>query len=121
MDSALRKLSFSSDATEKVLTDWHVEELLSCLFLLPPDEAPFARLSLEESDADGEDEVADGMEEAHKVRRDIKVKKYGSGGGGSIERVEFSTDVSRNGGARGRGTGSNARNKSLVGVSDITE
>jgi len=49
------------------------------------------------------------MEEAHKVRRDMKVRKYGSGGGGSIEWVKCSIDVNRNGGARGAGMGSSAR------------
>jgi len=31
----------------------------------------------------------------------MKVRKYGSGGGGSIGRVKFSTDVKRNGEAGG--------------------
>jgi len=47
--------------------------LLSSPFLPPPDEPPLVRLGLDESDVDGEDKVAGGMEEAHKVWRDMKV------------------------------------------------
>lgn len=48
----------------------------------PPDEPRLARLVLEESDADGENEVADCMEETQKVLRDMKARTYGSRGGG---------------------------------------
>ena len=66
--------------------------------------------------------MADGIEEAHKVCRDMKVWKHRFGGGGSIKRgVKCSTDVKRNGGARGGGRGSSARNKSLVVLRDVRE
>ena len=74
-------MSFASDAAEKVLTDWRDEELRPSPFVSPPDEAPFARLGLEEWDTSSEDEVADGMGEVYKVWRDMKVGKYGPGGG----------------------------------------
>jgi len=37
---------------------------------------------LEESDADGEGDVEDGVDEAQKIRKDMKLGEYGSGGGG---------------------------------------
>ena len=36
-----------------------------------------------------------GIDEAQKIRRDMKVRKYGSVGGGSIRRVKISTNVNR--------------------------
>lgn len=38
------------------------------------------------------------MDEAQKIWRNVKVRKYGSGGGGNIGRVKLSTDANRNGG-----------------------
>jgi len=43
------------------------------------------------------------MGEAQKIWRDMKVREYGSGGGGSIRCVKLSTNVNRNGGAGGGG------------------
>jgi len=121
VDGARGKLSFASDATDEVLEHWRDEELRSSLFVSPPDEAPLARLGLEESDADGEDEAEDAMDEAQKIWRDMKVRKYGSGGGGSIGRVKFSTDVNRKSRAGGGGTGSSAGSKGLVRLRDVRE
>ena len=61
----------------------------------PHQEVPLARLGLEKSDADGEDGVEDGMDEAQKIRRDTKVWilwKYCSVGGGSIGLAKVSTN-----------------------------
>ena len=80
VDGAQRKLTFLSNAAEKVLTDWRDEELRSSPFVPPPDQAPFARLGLEEWDTSSEDEVADGMGEVYKVWRDMKVGKYSLAG-----------------------------------------
>lgn len=38
-----------------------------------PDEAPLARLSFEESNADGGGEAEDGMDEAQKIWRDMRL------------------------------------------------
>jgi len=81
VDSALRKLPFASDAAEEVLTHWRDKELRSSPSVLSLDEAPLARLGLDESDAGSE-----GKAEAQKIWRDMMVRKYGSGGGGSIGR-----------------------------------
>jgi len=43
------------------------EELRSPAFVPPRDEVPLARLGLEESDACGEGEVGDGMNEAQMI------------------------------------------------------
>ncbi|PUU72750.1 hypothetical protein B9Z19DRAFT_1136788 [Tuber borchii] len=59
VDSALRKRGFPS-----------------------PGEAPVDGLGLEELDTDGENEMADGMDEGHKVWRDMKARKYGIVGSG---------------------------------------
>jgi len=120
IDGARRKFSFASDTTDEVLTCWRDEELRSSPFV-SPDEAPPARLGLEESDADGEGEAEEGMDEARKIWRDMKVRKYGSGGGGSIGRVRFSTDVNRSSGAGDGETGSSGRSKSLVRLRDVRE
>ena len=74
----------------------------------PADEVHLARLGLEGSGADGEDVVGEGIDEAQKARRYMKVRRCSSESGGSIGRVKFSTDVNRNGGARGGGAGSSA-------------
>lgn len=50
-----------------------------------------------------------------------EVRKYGSGGGGSIGWVKYSTDVNRNGGARGGGMGSRTGSKSVVELRDVRE
>ena len=50
-----------------------------------------------------------------------EVRKYGSGGGRGIGWVKFSTDVNRNGGARGGGMGSGAGSKSVVRLRDVRE
>ena len=76
VDSALSKSTFASDATDKVLTYWHGKELRSSPSVLSLDEAPLARLGLDESDAGSE-----GKAEAQNIRRDMKVRKYGSGSG----------------------------------------
>jgi len=65
----------------------------SLLKLAPAEEGPIDRPDLEESGADGEGEAEDGMDEAQKIWRDMKVRKYGSRGGWSIGCVKFSTDV----------------------------
>ena len=50
-----------------------------------PTKRPLAGLvGLDESAADGEGEAEDGTDEVQKIWRDMKVRKYGSGGGGSI-------------------------------------
>ena len=62
------------------------------------------------------------MEAAQKIRREMKVRKYGSGGGGSVRQVKLSPDVNTNGGAGVEGrTGSSARSKSLVRLRDVRE
>ncbi|PUU72346.1 hypothetical protein B9Z19DRAFT_1069834 [Tuber borchii] len=71
----------AASTSEKVLTDRHNEELRSPPFMPPSDEAPLARFGLEESNADSKDQVVDGIGEVNKVWRDIKVRKYGPGGG----------------------------------------
>ena len=87
---------------------------------MPPlDEVPFARLGFDESDINSEDEAEDGMDEAQKIWRDMKDRKYGSGGGGSTGWMKFFTDVNRNGGARGGGTSSSAGSKNLVRLRDV--
>ena len=121
VDSARRKFSFASDTAGEVLSYRRDEELCSSSLVPPPDEVPLARLGLEEWDADGEGEAEEGMDEAQKIWRDMKVRKYGSGGGGSIGRVRFSTDANRNGGAGGGGMGSSAGSKSLVRLRDVRE
>ncbi|KAG0633533.1 hypothetical protein HOY80DRAFT_1104625 [Tuber brumale] len=101
--SGRRNSSFSSDTTSEVLTYWRDGKLLSSPFLSLPDEAPLVRLGLEESDADGEGEPEEGMDEARKIWRDMKVKKYGSGGFGGTGRVRFSVNASGNGNCNGAG------------------
>ena len=46
----------------------------------------------------------------------MKVRKYGSGGGGSIGQVKAATDMNRNGEARGRGMGITAGSKIWSGI-----
>ena len=92
--SALRKSTFASDAADEVLTHWRDKELRSPPFVLSLDEAPLARLGLDESDTGSEGKV-----EAQKIWRDMEIRKYGFGGGGSIGWVKFSTGVNRNSGA----------------------
>jgi len=65
----------------------------SLIKLAPADQGPIDRFDLEESDADSEGEAEDGMDEARKIWRDMKVRKYGSRGGGSIGCMKLSTDV----------------------------
>lgn len=120
IEGARRKFSFASDTTDEDLAYWRDEELCSSPFVAL-DEAPLARLGLEESDADGEGEAEEGMDEARKIWRDMKVRKHGSGGGGSIGRVRFSTDVNRNGGAGDGETGSSAGSRGLVRLRDVRE
>lgn len=119
--SAQGKLSFASDAIREDFADCRGESLGSSPFVSPPDEVPLYRLGLKESEADSEDEAEDSMDGAQKIWRDIKVKTYGSGDGGSIGRVKFSTDVNRNSGAEGGGTGSGAESKSQVMVREVRE
>ena len=78
-----------------MLTYRRDEESRSSLFVPPPDEARLARLGLEKSDEDGKSGVEDGTDEAQKIRRDMKVRKYGFVGGGSIGGVKVSTNVNR--------------------------
>lgn len=61
------------------------EELRFCLLVPPPDEAPHARLGLDESDADSDGKVEDGLDEAQKMWEDMNVRKYGSSGGGALD------------------------------------
>ena len=89
MESARRKLSFASDATDEGLAYWRGEGLRSSPFVSPLDEAPYARLGLEESDEGGEGETEDIMDEGQEIRRDMKVRKYGFRGRGSIGQVKF--------------------------------
>jgi len=89
VDSAQRKLGFESDAAEKVLIDRGDEELRSSPFVPPPDEAPFARPGPGERDTSSEDEVADGVGEVYKVWREMKVGKYGPGGGVALRGGSF--------------------------------
>jgi len=75
---------------------------------------------LEESDADGEGDVEDGVDEAQKIRKDMKLGEYGSGGGGGgIERVKLSTDVNGGGEAGGGRAGGRFRSKTLVRLRDV--
>jgi len=75
---------------------------------------------LGESDADGKGDMEDGMDEAQKIRRDMKLEEYGSrGGGGGIERVKISTDMNRNGEAGGGRAGGSFRSKTLVRLRDV--
>ncbi|CUS14992.1 unnamed protein product [Tuber aestivum] len=113
--SSRRNLSFASDATDEVLTYWRDGELLSSPLVRLSDEVPLVRLGLEEWDAEVEDGTEEDMDEAQKIWRDIKLKKYGSADVGSIGRVRFSTDSSEN--ANGGGTGG----KSLVTLRDVKE
>ena len=76
---------------------------------------------MDESDADSGGVVENGMDEVQRVWRYLKVRKYISGGGGSIGRVKVSIDMNRNGRARGGGTSRSARGKSLVGLRDVRE
>ena len=76
---------------------------------------------MDESVADSEGEVEDGMDEVQRIWRDLKVRKYGSRGGGSIGRVKVSIDVNRNGRARGGGTDRSGRSKNLVRLRDVRE
>lgn len=96
------------------------EELDSSEFISPLDKGRLARLGLQGSDANGEDKVEHGIDEAQEMWRNVKARKHGSGGGG-IGRVKFCTDEKRNGGARGRGTSSSAGNKNLVRFWDVRE
>ncbi|PUU73400.1 hypothetical protein B9Z19DRAFT_1135206 [Tuber borchii] len=105
VDSARRKLRFASDPTDEVLTNWHYEELNYSAFVAPPDEALLEKCGLAESDADSQSEAEDGMHEARKICRDMWARTYGPGGGGSIQRMKFSTGVNRKGGANVGGTG----------------
>jgi len=75
VDSARRKLSFATDATEEVLAYSCDEELRTSSFVSPPNEAPLAMLGLEESNPDGGGEAEEGMDEAQKIWRDMKVRK----------------------------------------------
>jgi len=54
------------------------------------------------------------MDEARNIWRDMRVRKYGSGGGVSIRWVKFSTGVNGNGRDGVGGTGSSAGSKSLA-------
>ena len=78
---------------------------------------------MEESDADGEGDVEDGVDEAQKIRKDMKLGEYGSGGGGGggggIERVKLSTDVNGGGEAGGGRAGGRFRSKTLVRLRDV--
>ncbi|CAZ83056.1 unnamed protein product [Tuber melanosporum] len=112
--SGKRLSSFSSDATDEI-TYWRDGESFSSPFLSLPDEAPLVRLGLEESDADGEGEAEEGMDEAQKIWRDMKVRKYGSGGWGGIGRVRFSAN------SNGNGNGNSGGGKSLVTLRDVRE
>lgn len=89
-------------------------------FVSPLEKGRLARLGLQGSEANGEDKVEDGIDEAQRVGGNVKARKYGSGGGG-IGRVKFCADENRNGGARGRGIGSSAGNKNLVRFWDVRE
>ena len=120
VDCALRKLSFIIDAAEEFLTYQLHEELDSSELVSPLDKGRLAMLSLQGSDANGDDEVQDGIDEVQKMWRNVKARKYGSGGGG-IGRVKFCTNKKRNGRARGRGTGSSAGNKNLIRFWDVRE
>jgi len=104
VDSAQRKLSFAVTLPTKFP---HTGVTLNGALLhsYHPKETPLDRLGLEESDTDSEGEAEDGMDEVQKIWRDMKVRKYGSGGGGTIWQVKFSIDVNRNGGAGVGGTG----------------
>jgi len=115
METARRKLGFASDATDEGLAYWSGEGLRSSPFV-SPDEAPYARLGLEESDEDGEGEREDVMDEGQKIRRDEKVRKYGFSGRGSIGRVKLSTDMNGNCEAGGGGPGSSAGSKVWSGL-----
>ena len=89
MESARRKLSFASDATDKGLAYWRGEGLRPSPFVSPPDEAPYARLGFEEPDEDCKGEMEDVMDVGQKIWRDMKVRKYCFRGRGSIMRVKF--------------------------------
>ncbi|PWW77832.1 hypothetical protein C7212DRAFT_362443 [Tuber magnatum] len=113
--SGRRNLSFASDATDEVLTYWREGELLSSPLVRPPGEVSLIRLGLEEWDAEGEGGAEEDMDEAQKIWRDMKLRKYGSGGVGGIGRVRFSAD------ANGNGNGGSAGGKSLVTLRDVRE
>jgi len=108
----------SCDSTYEVLAQWPEEELRSSAFVPPPDESPLNRRGSEEldSDSEGRGEAEDGVDEARNIFRDVKIRKYASGGGESVWRVKFSTTVNRNGGTGVREASSRARINSLITV-----
>jgi len=95
VDSARRKLYLQVTAETKCSPTGVMRNRALLYSCHPPDEARLARLGLEKSDEDGKSGVEDGTDEAQKIRRDMKVRKSGFVGGGSIGGVKVSTNVNR--------------------------
>ncbi|RPA90155.1 hypothetical protein L873DRAFT_1795647 [Choiromyces venosus 120613-1] len=126
-----RRLSSSSDATSEILPFWRDGELFVTSPFVPLPEEPLVRLGIEESDADADGEEE--LDEAGRIWRDMKVRKYGSANGGSGGRVRFSGDTGGGAGEYGRGgagergwdgvsgTVGSGGGKSLVTLRDVRE